>query len=116
MLFTKKTKLFTEISFSNVRGTLPAKTVQRLSTFLNKDVRLERRNYQFSVSKYTTGFEDKTEEERELESYRRYSAYVDAHEQAIDGDYRHVVDLELFVSTFPEVPFQVLRQVYVRTR
>jgi hypothetical protein len=116
MLFTKKTKLFTEISFNNVTDKLPAKTVQRLSTFLNADVQLSENDYRFSVTRYTTGFENATDEERQKESEARYYNYIHAIDQEVDRSKSYVVDLELFVSIFPEVPFQVLRQVYVRTR
>jgi hypothetical protein len=116
MLFKKKTKLFAEINFSNVADKLPAKTVQRLSTFLNADVKLSANDYRFSVSRYITGFENATAEEHAAESEKSYCNYLNAPEQEVDRVRSYVVDLELFVSTFPEVPFQVWRQVYVRTR
>jgi len=116
MLFKKKTKLFTEISFNNVTEKLPAETVRRLSMFLNADVKLSANDYRFSVSRYTTGFENATAEEHEAEHEQRFSNYLSAPEQEIDRSRTYVVDLELFVSNFPEMQFQVLRQVYAKTR
>lgn len=110
----RRQKQFVEIRLSSLKK-LDRKTIKKLESILRSDkVKLSDDNYRFAVSKSTTGFENSTPEECEMEKSRRYAEYLGTYPMDVDSTEAHIVDIQVLLKHCPYVRFEVIRCLYVK--